>query len=550
MFSPSGEALGNGTGDPRDPSRRVIVLLFLAVLFVYGQTWSFDFINMDDPAYVRDNLHVLSGLSADGILWAFTTKACGYWQPITWLSLQGDVSLFGPAAGPHHLVNVLFHACNSALLFILLFRKTRDLVPSAFTALLFAIHPVQVESVAWITERKDVLSTFFFMLTSLAYVKHLETGAPRHRLAVLGFFLLGLMSKPMLVTLPLALTLLDVWPLGRVVDARTLWASTRSKAGLYALSLGFGLLTLEAQSATGAVSGLESLPLLQRLFQGLSNFYLYASSLVWPRNLAVFYPYHHRESAYLPLECLGLAAGLALTTWALVRLSRNHSVLWVGWAWFLVTLVPVIGFLQAGAQARADRFTYLPSIGLFMALAWTVHAVGVEIPRLGKGLMILASGACTCLGILAFRQVTHWRSNLTLFEHALKVTESNYLAHGQVGYSYLEAGNPRKAAFHLFEATRIKPDQANNFYLLGIAQFQLGELPQANASLRRARDLRGSYRYLDYWLGETAFAQDRFQEAIPPLENFLAREGPQATGFYVAKARTDLEACRQHLSLP
>ena len=364
-------------------SWKIIACLFLAwaTLTVYAGVRDHQFINFDDDLYVTENLPIQDGLSLRGLVWAFTTTHASFWHPMTWLSLMLDSQLYGLNPARFHLTNLLLHLANTLLLFLWLNRTTRALGASFLVAALFALHPLHVESVAWVTERKDVLSTFFWMLTMWAHVWYVEGPGVGRYLLTLACFVLGLMAKPMLVTLPFVLLLLDFWPLGRLMPAVagagaaqpsgqrvTLAGLVWEKAPLFALTVLFCMVTYYAEDKSGALSLLPDLPLTTRLSNALVAYVTYLGKMFWPTRLAVFYP--HPENA-IPLW-QGLGAGLTLAFLSLVIIwqTRRRPYLLVGWLWYLGTLVPVIGLVQVGKYALADRFTYVPLIGVFIMVAY------------------------------------------------------------------------------------------------------------------------------------------------------------------------------------
>ena len=433
----------------KPPPRELFIRLGLVwvVVAIYGQTLGAGFIAFDDPGYVYDNAHVRAGLSLAGLRWAFSSFQQSNWHPLTWLSLQLDAQLYGLHAGGFHLTNLLLHAANTLLLFGWLRRTTGALWPAALVALFFAAHPLHVESVAWVTERKDVLSTCFFCLTLLAYGRYVEGGPRRGRwyaLAV-GLYGLSLLAKPMLVTLPLLLLLLDGWPLARFTRA-TWWA----RAGALLLEkLPFGVLaaascvvTFLAQR-TQAVVALEALPLRFRLASAALGVGTYLQKTFWPLGLGVFYPYWHQVAWWQPLGwAVGLAALTALVLWG----GRAQPFLAVGWLWFVGTLVPVLGLVQVGSQAVADRYTYVPHIGLFVALAWSGQAAWRRWPPARKWLSGGAvAAAAACVG-LSIRQASYWQDGVTLFEHTLAVsTQPSARLYGLYGDALMRSGREAEA---------------------------------------------------------------------------------------------------------
>lgn len=372
-------------------TRTFVVIMFL-VVSAAGAYWGVkdnEFVNYDDDEYVTQNSHVQAGLTSEGIVWAFTTTHAANWHPLTWLSHMFDYQLFGPNPQGHHLTSLLLHILNSILLFLVLRRMTDALWQSAFVAVLFALHPLHVESVAWVAERKDILSTFFWILTMWAYVRYVERPGSTRYLMVALPLALGLMAKPMLVTLPFVLLLLDIWPLGRIDlseygdasrdkrDKRprtgiVLMRLAKEKIPLFALVAASCLVTFAAQRSGGAVQPMESLPFMDRVVNAIVSYFLYIEKMVWPTDMAFFYPYPVHT---LPLwQPLGAGLLLLVITVLVIRTARRKPFLLVGWFWYLGTLIPVIGLVQVGGQAMADRYTYVPYIGLFMVVAWGVPA--------------------------------------------------------------------------------------------------------------------------------------------------------------------------------
>ena len=377
------------------PSRFLLALLLAAAtLAVFARVNHFEFLNYDDPLYVTVNPHVQQGLSVEGVRWAFTTFTAANWHPLTWISLMLDASIGGTDPFVFHLTNLVLHLANVLLLFSFLDRITGRPRPSAVTAALFAIHPLHVESVAWIAERKDVLSTLFLLLTLMAYARFVEQPDRPRRLAVVLLFALGLLAKPMLVTLPVLLLLLDAWPLRRSAPWRSL---VLEKLPLFAMSIGTGILTFVAQRQAETVGSLAGYPLGVRVANAIVATATYLGRTIWPTRLAVFYP--HPGASLGAVAVAGSAVVLfALTSWA-IRLRRSRPYLFFGWGWYLVTLAPVVGIVQVGWQARADRYTYIPLIGIFLAVVWAISESLADRPAL--------------LSSLAWRPSSRWASSLS-----------------------------------------------------------------------------------------------------------------------------------------
>lgn len=454
------------------------VLVAAVTIVLYWPVQSFDFVNYDDDVFVKDNREIRSGLSRESLVWAFTTFHGGNWQPLTWVSHMADVEVYGLDAGGHHRTNALIHAANAVLLLIVLAAMTQSPGLSALVAVLFAIHPLHVESVAWIAERKDVLSGFFWILALGAYAGYVRRPTVRRYLLVVLAFALGLLSKPMVVTLPFVLLLLDAWPLQRLGDARTVFdrfggvgnrgVTTRlvtEKVPLFILSFVFSILTLLAQKEVGAVWPVDRMPVAVRLANALVSYMEYVRKMVWPMDLAVLYPHAGMPETWTIGVSLLLLASITVTA---VLKMREMPFLVVGWLWYLGTLVPVIGIVQVGSQAMADRYTYIPLIGLFIALAWGAERITGWKPWLRKPLIVSIFVVLAGLLFLARSQVETWKNTVTLFEQAIAATEVNPLAHNNIGVYYMNQNDCQKAVPHFLEAIRIKGNYAYPYHGLGV----------------------------------------------------------------------------------
>ena len=519
----------------------VCVLLVLAVLLIYGQTFRHQFVNFDDDQYVYANPQVQQGLTWSGLAWAFQTTYASNWHPLTWLSLMLDLELFGPGPAGPHVINALLHAANAVLLFLLLRRLTGALWPSAFVAALFAFHPLHVESVAWVTERKDVLSGLFFLLTLLCYEKAVTSGGRRvtrndepnasrvtchtsryYWLAVLSFAL-GLMSKPMLVTLPFVLLLLDYWPLGRFTTYDTdpcrvlaihrslrftIRHSTAEKIPFFVLSAASCVVTLLAQKAV--VQPLAHISLGMRLVNATVSYVRYLYKMFWPVNLAIPYPHH----GYWPLGVFAVSATLILAAVIVViQFHRKFPFLITGWFWYLGMLVPAIGLVQVGMQSTADRYTYLPLIGAFILLAW------------GAGEMFkrwrLPTPAIWCFAMLVLAacmlrtmdQLQYWKTSETLFRHAVTVTKGNSIAYYNLGEYYFNTGRLDEAIDSYRQAIRIRPGYDDALNNLGAALAARGELDEAVARIRDSIHYCPDKADAFYNLGNVFIMQHKLDEA-------------------------------------
>src|SRR5213080_4076981 len=503
------------------------ICLSLAVLswLVFGQTLWHDFINYDDPRYVYENTKITGGLSISGIDWAFSHIHSLNWHPLTTISHMLDCQLYGLKAGWHHFTNVLLHTIAAILLFIALRQMTGALWRSAFVAAVFAIHPLRVESVAWIAERKDVLSGVFFMLTLLAYVPYVRAPSIRRYLFVAVVFAFGLMSKPMLVTLPFVLLLLDYWPLGRIRGQKSdvsghenLVMLVVEKIPLVGLSAISSVVTFLAQR--GAVGWTEQLPVLARINNAVVTYAAYMWQMLWPVKLAVFYP--HPESR-LPLWeiilCLLLLIGI---TAAAVVLRKSRPYFITGWLWYLGMLVPVIGLVQVGWQGRADRYTYLPQIGLYIAITWGIADVTAALRWQRE---ILTAGTAIVVGLLSWCasvQASYWRDSETLFTHALAVTSNNDVAENNLGIVFLQKGNLDKAISLLQAAVDLRPENSPAHENLAKALLQKGQVTDALVHYRRLLELQPDNIEAHNIVGTVLIQQGQAREAVEEWQKVLA----------------------------
>jgi protein O-mannosyl-transferase len=453
--------------------------LILSTLAVYAQVRSFDFVNYDDDQYVYQNAHVQAGLTSESVKWALTAVVVGNWMPVTLLSHLLDVQLFGMQSGMQHSVNVLFHALSAVLLFLALRRATGARALSAFVAFVFGLHPLHVGSVAWIAERKDVLSTFFWFLALYEYVRYTERRSLVRYLAVAAPFCLGLMSKPMLVTFPFTLLLFDVWPLRRTQWPGAIW----EKLPLIALSIGAASVTYFLQRTAGIVL---AIPLGMRIGNALLSYVTYIGQMFWPLRLSVFYPY---PSAIPVWEAVAALAVILAVSVLAMRAWRTRPYLAVGWLWYLGTLAPVIGLLQAGRQAHADRYMYIPMVGLLIMLAWGAADVFGKWPRTKAVAAVAGVAYCAACMALAWRETAYWQNSETLYEHAIDSTGSNDLAENNLGLYRMTMQRYAEAIPHFEAALRISPDNALAHFNLGVCLSNIAgrtaeAIPQFEAALR------------------------------------------------------------------
>jgi tetratricopeptide (TPR) repeat protein len=544
-------------------TKQVLFICLLLALVTVGVYWSVakqGFINFDDPDYVSSNPRVQAGLTMESIQWAFTSSFSSNWHPLTWVSHMLDCQLYGLRPAGHHITNLLFHIANSLLLFGLLRRVTGALWCSAFAAALFALHPLHVESVAWVSERKDVLSAFFFMLTAWAYARYAavqsqrsEVQSPKSKVQSRGekvqgpksnvqsqgtrntqhatrfyllslfFFALGLMSKPMLVTLPFVLLLLDYWPLGRfqlsntnpppATAARpsTLLRLVVEKIPFFVLAATSCVVTFLVQQASGAMPALAKSPLDLRVANALVAYARYLGKTFWPSKLAVFYPY-----SALNLDSWQVVAAALLllsATVAFVLVARQRPYLLVGWLWFLGMLVPVIGLVQVGKQSWADRYTYLPHIGVFLMIAWGASAVVARwkwprlVPAVAAGLTLVACGLATS------QQLSYWRTTKTLFQHAVAVTSGNFVAYTVVGNALIEEGKLPEAIEECRRALQISPEYPEAHNTLGNIHAKQEKYDEAIADYRAAVQADPNYPDAHNGLSSALLKKGAFVEA-------------------------------------
>jgi tetratricopeptide (TPR) repeat protein len=492
------------------------VALIILNLAIYAPIQNHDFVGYDDRGYITENRHVRTGLSWDNIVWAFTKSDQANWHPVTWISHMIDVQMFGVRPGPHHDVNLLLHIVNSLLLFELLLRMTGASGLSAFVAAIFAVHPLHVESVAWAAERKDVLSTLFLLLTLLAYVAYVRNEKRRRTfyLTALVLFALGLMAKPMLVTLPFVMLLLDVWPLQRV-NLATLRLKgpglITEKLPLFALVAASSIVTFFAQRGGGAVYSLDRLGFGVRAANAAHSYLAYIGSMLWPSGLAVFYPFPNSIPPASVLLSLLVLAGITVAAWTMVE-RRPYFL--VGWLWYVGTLVPVIGLVQVGSQARADRYTYVPSIGLLIIAAWGAKDLAERWPALRNALPIVAVGAILACTIVAQAQVKYWQNSFALWTRSTNVIENNYVALGNLGYEYWKQGNSDVAIKLYNDSLRINPTDAPTLSHLGVALASQGKVSEAIAQLQKAIRLQPNYSEAHNNIGPILANVGQLDEAI------------------------------------
>jgi tetratricopeptide (TPR) repeat protein len=456
--------------------------LLALVWFVFGQTVKFPFVNFDDPEYVYEVPEINAGLTLHGIKWAFTHWPATNWFPLKNISLMLDFQLFGFNPGAFHFTNVILHGATVVLLFFVLRQMTGSIWRSAFVAVIFAIHPLRAESVVWIEERKDVLSGLFFMLTLGAYLHYTRKPSIGRHLTMSILFASGLLSKPMLVTTPFILLLLDHWPLGRIVERASLWRLVREKVPLFALSIVVALLI--SRGIAPAHSAADQLPFSVRIANAFVGYLVYVWQMIWPANLGVFYPYPQNG---LPIWQPAVAAAILIAgTIAVFAVRKSYPYLIVGWLWYLAMLLPVIGLVQFNLQAHADRHTYLPQIGLYLMIAWGVADLSANWRCRTQTVGVVAIIAIAALAITARAQTSHWRDSEALWNHTIAVTKDNYFAHASLADLLMRCGRVIEAIAHSEEALRIRPGDADAQNNLGLALLQTGDTKRAVAHLEKA----------------------------------------------------------------
>jgi Flp pilus assembly protein TadD len=524
----------------QSPQRLLIAAaLALLAVAVFWQVLGHPFVNLDDGDYVTTNPVVLGGLSKSGLVWAFSTMHSTNWHPLTWLSHMVDVELFGLNPRGHHLTSLLLHALNSSLLFLLLSRMTGANWPSAFVAAAFAVHPLRVESVAWIAERKDVLGGLFWILTMGAYVRYTERATLERYLCVVLLFALGLMAKPMLVTLPFALLLLDYWPLSRlprggILSGKFPDGSVQTsgpgvfveKIPLFLLTVVSCVFTYTASRYGGALVGHGKIPFLVKATNALVSYVIYVRKTMWPSSLAVFYPH---PNAIPPIWTIaGAAALVVVATVVSIRYVKRLPYFAVGLFWFAGTLIPVIGLVQVGSQGMADRYTYIPSIGLFIAAAWGVRDLSAGWRQREGVLACLFGVVILALSAVTLRQLTYWNSNTALFTHAIEVTSGNFLAESSLGVALAAQGKTEEAIAHYRKAIAILPTFVDAHYNLAVDLARLGRTDEAISSYRKTLEYNPRHAFAHNNLGvllaergelDAAIAQ--YKEAIRIRYNFL-----------------------------
>jgi len=551
------------TGNRSTKKHLLISLLLAFVTFlVFIQVIQSEFINFDDDLIITDNEMVLNGLTKKGLVYAFTTGYGGCWHPLTWISHMVATQLFGLVPGWHHLLNLLLHMANTVLIFLVLSRMTKALWQSAFVAALFALHPLHVESVAWVTERKDVLSTFFWILTIGLYGSYAARPGLNRYLAVLLCFALGLMAKPILVTLPFVLLLLDYWPLGRLepktisrktkhsslppknIEAQPYhnsakqtiifkWSLVRplliEKIPFFLLTIFASIISYLSQNYAGAVKSFESFPLKARIANAFISYVAYMVKMVWPMNLAILYPHPIWWPSW---QVLGSVVLLLVFTILFLKKAKNHRYFIVGWFWYIGTLVPVIGVVQIGAHSMADRFTYIPLIGLFIIIAWGISELLKKWAYRKQAFITFSIISLFCLSLITWRQVGFWQNRFTLFAHTLRVTDRNSIIYITRGLAYKETGKNTEAIIDFNKAIEFNSSDKRAYNYRGIAFSNLGNHQQAFRDYNKAIELDCNYssaynnRGIEYGL------LGNYQEAIKDFDKAIELDSRYAEAYH------------------
>jgi Flp pilus assembly protein TadD len=538
-----------------------IVALLLLLIWSYLPVLRAGFIDFDDDVYVTENPHVLQGLTWDSIVWSFSNTNSLNWHPVTWLSHLLDVQLFGLNPLGHHSVNFLLHAVNTFLLLLVLLEGTRAVWPSFFVASVFALHPVHVESVAWIAERKDVLSTFFFLLTLLAYVRYVEHSksqdpgplspgsAPRlsRRLWILEhglwisvlFYVLGLMSKPMLVTVPFVLLLLDYWPLQRIAayglpTKESFFGLLREKAMFFVLAAVVSIVAFQVQEHGGATHQLAHVQFSRRLGNAAISYMRYVGKLVWPANLGIFYPYRDWPLTLV----IGSIVLLLVVSLSALWLGRRQRYLFTGWFWFVGTLVPVIGLVQVGRQSIADRYTYIPSIGLLTLFAWSIRSVVLPLARRTR--LCLVAPCFTIVLLVCAAQTRHqagfWADSESVWTRAVAVSADNYVAHNNLSLAFQRSGRPDRALAELREVARLRPNDPDAYCNLGNGLCRIGQFDEGFRQYQRALQLDANSFEAHFNFGYSLCAHHQYEQGIGELQRAVQLRPDNANAEFMLGA--------------
>lgn len=487
----------------------LVFLLVTLSLTAFLPAFNCGFINYDDPQYVYENPNVIGGLSFTGIQWAFTATQMSNWHPVTWISHQIDCQLFGLNPRGHHASSIVLHICNSLLLFLALCKLTGTTLRSAFVALLFALHPLHVESAVWISERKDLLCAMFFMTTLVIYCHYINRRDTLSYLSLLLACIAGFLSKPMMVSIPLILLLLDWWPLKRF-DREPVKKLLLEKTPLFAFTAVISVITIVLQKNSGALASIESLSFSDRLVYAAAALSGYIAKTFAPYNLTFFYP--------LPRELPIIHGIISIVVCSLITLfvitqHRKRPYLAVGWFWFLITIAPVIGLIQVGIQAMADRYSYLPLIGLFIMVAWGGAEISIAVHS-KRLIPVLAIFTCSICAVLTFRQTGHWKDSITLYSYTLGVTRDNFTVHYNLGVELARMGRIDEAIQQFDASTRIEPEFYQGHYNSGAMMTQIGKLPEAIQKFKRVIAIAPDFTDGHYRLAQTLEQTGKYPDAL------------------------------------
>jgi tetratricopeptide (TPR) repeat protein len=547
------------------PDLFICILVSVAILVVYWPVQHYDLISLDDIDYITGNPYVKAGLTWDSFSWAMKDIHTGYWHPLTWFSHMLDYQLFRSRVGGHHWTNVIFHIANSILLYVVLKRMSGSAWKSALVAALFAVHPLNVESVAWVSERKNVLCTFFWFLGMWSYAYYMERPTPYRYSLILMTFSLGLMSKPMIVAFPFTLLLLDYWPLGRLTSWKMFPRLVFEKIPLFILAAIVGIVTFLSSLHGDVTISIDKLPIPDRLANAGVSYAKYLEKMFWPQNLAVFYPYSREFSSFQISAAFLLLSAISCLA---IFFAHKYRYALAGWLWYLGTLVPVIGLIQVGKQAMADRYAYIPMIGLFIIIAWGIPDLLGGWPRRKIIFVISSVAVISSLMICTVLQVRYWQNGVTLFEHALRVTDTNSRAHYNLGITFTDMGRFEEAVYHFAYAIRLEPAYAGPYGYMGIALARQGKTDEAMVYYQEALRIKQDDETTHNNLGVALAGKGKFDEAIVHFQQALrirpdyphanqnmagalARLGKmeEAIGYYEKALKLDRENAVTHNNL-
>lgn len=500
----------------------ISILLFSMILIVYWQCNDFLFLSYDDPGYVSENIRIQQGVTIENLKWAFSTIYFSNWHPLTWISHMLDAQMYGNDPGKHHFINVLLHGINTILLFTFLRKATSKFLPSVLVAALFATHPIHIQSVAWISERKDLLCGLFFFLTITSWHNFGKSGKQSSYLLAILFYMLGLMAKPMVVTLPFVLLLIDFWPLNRMAlctrksncdtpeqGHKNCLFLVYEKIPFFILSILSSIVTFYAQKTDGAMANLSDLGLVARLENSIVSYVLYLGKLLIPSNFSIIYPHPKSFSLQVVIFSALIISSISMLA---IRQIKSKPYIIIGWTWFLGMMIPVIGIVQVGMQAMADRYAYLPFIGLYIIIAFSLYDL---LPNKGKRMAysIISLTTILALSAITYKELFHWKNGVRLFSRAVAITENNYLAHNNLGYELVQQYRFEEAETEFKKALQIKPDFEIAHVNLGLRLVEEGKIEEGIEHYRTAIKIRPSYAAAHNNLGNTLFRKGDLQGA-------------------------------------